>query len=170
MDPKNRNTVKCNLPVEEVAALKELIKLQRERVIMIKSCDKGAGIMILDFKTYMQACYEHLLEKQTNTQGEENNYYVMVEDYEIDKSKVIIKNILIEALESEIITKEEFTAMDPSNKNLAKFYMNFKVHKPHQPMTAPPPRPIISGSGSITENLGVYVEHHIKNIANKHDT
>ena len=54
VDPKNRNTVKCNLPVEEVAALKELIKLQRERVIMIKSCDKGAGIMILDFKTYMQ--------------------------------------------------------------------------------------------------------------------
>ena len=124
MGPKNRNTVKCNLPVEEVAALKELIKLQRERVIN-KSCDKGAGIMILDFKTYMQACYEHLLEKQTNTQGEKNNYYMMVEDYEIDKSKVISKNILNEALESEIITKEEFTALVPSNKNLAKFYMNF---------------------------------------------
>ena len=28
----------------------------------------------------------------------------------------------------------------------------------------------MSGSGSITENLGVYVEHHIKHIANKHDT
>ena len=33
---------------------------------------------------------------------------------------------------------------------------------------APPTRPIISGSGSITENLGVYVDYHLKQIANKH--
>ena len=58
--------------------------------------------------------------------------------------------------------------MDPTEKKLSKFYMTFKVHKPHQPMTAPPPRPIICGSGSITENIGAYVEYHIKDIANKH--
>ena len=46
--------------------------------------------------------------------------------------------------------------------------MTFKVHKPHQPMTAPPPRPFISGSGSITENIGAYVEYHIKDKSNKH--
>ena len=37
-------------------------------------------------------------------------------------------------------------------------------------MTAPPPRPIISRSGSFTENLGVFVEHYIKYIANKHSS
>ena len=73
-----------------------------------------------------------------------------------------------EALDKNTITKEEFIAMDPTDKKLSKFYMTFKVHKPHQPMTAPPPRPIISGSGSITENIGAYVEYHIKDIANKH--
>ena len=46
MDPRNRNEEKCNLPREEINALKELITLQRERVITIKPCDKGAGIMI----------------------------------------------------------------------------------------------------------------------------
>ena len=51
--PRNRNPVKCNLPEEEIAALKELIRLQRERVIIIKPCDKGAGIIILDFKLYL---------------------------------------------------------------------------------------------------------------------
>ena len=46
--------------------------------------------------------------------------------------------------------------------------MTFKVHKPHQPMTASPPRPFISGSGSITENIGAYVKYHIKDKSNKH--
>ena len=77
---------------------------------------------------------------------------------------------MLEGLDNKIISEEEFKAMDPSEKSLAKFYMTFKVHKAHTPMTAPPPRPIISGSGSITENLGVYIEHHIKDIANKHDS
>ena len=60
--------------------------------------------------------------------------------------------------------------MDPSKKNISKFYTNFKVHTPHTPMTAPPPRPIISGSGSMTENIGIYVEHNIKHMANKYDS
>ena len=48
-DPRNINKEGCNLPVNEINALKELIKLQKERVIIIKACDKGAGIMILNF-------------------------------------------------------------------------------------------------------------------------
>ena len=35
MDPKNRNEVKCNPPLEELSALKELIRLQKERVFII---------------------------------------------------------------------------------------------------------------------------------------
>ena len=61
MDPRNRNIEKCNLPVAEVQALKELISLQKERVIVIKACDKGSGIIILDFDKYLKACYDHLL-------------------------------------------------------------------------------------------------------------
>ena len=32
----------------------------------------------------------------------------------------------------------------------------------------PPPRPIDSGSGSITENISLFVNSHIKDLANKH--
>ena len=63
-DPKNRNREHCNLPTDELNALKELINLQKERQIVIKACDKGAGIIILNFNDYMQACYKHLLSKQ----------------------------------------------------------------------------------------------------------
>ena len=42
MDPRNRNEEKCNLPQEEINALKQLVRLQRERIITIRPCDKGA--------------------------------------------------------------------------------------------------------------------------------
>ena len=48
MDHRNRNNISCNLPQDEIQALKDLIKLQKEKVIVIKPCDKGAGIIILD--------------------------------------------------------------------------------------------------------------------------
>ena len=64
MDPQNRNQTKSNLPSEELKALKELIRLQRERQISIKPNDKGAGIMILNFDEYLEVCNEHLASKQ----------------------------------------------------------------------------------------------------------
>ena len=85
-------------------------------------------------------------------------YYKKVEDIELDRAKARIKNTLEEALENNIITEEEFRALNPDDKNPSKFYCNFKIHKPHAFMTTPPPRPIISGSGSITENIGIFVE------------
>ena len=47
--------------------------------------------------------------------------------------------------------------MKPREKEAAKFYCNFKVHKEHEHMKAPPVRPIISGSGSALENVGKFV-------------
>ena len=54
------------------------------------------------------------------------------------------------------------------DKDPAKFYCTFKVHKDHVPMTAPPPRPIVSGSGSTTENIAAFVDHHIKDVSRQH--
>ena len=42
------------------------------------------------------------------------------------------------------------------------------MHKNYKHKTAPPPRAIISGSGSITENASLFVQHHIKNISTSH--
>ena len=68
-DPKNRNEENCNFPIDELNALKELIDLQKERKIVIKPCDKGAGIIILNFNEYMQACYDHLVSKTAENQS-----------------------------------------------------------------------------------------------------
>jgi hypothetical protein len=59
-DRRNCNQAEDNLPVEELAALKDLINLQKNKKIVIKACNKGAGILILDFNDYLKACYQHL--------------------------------------------------------------------------------------------------------------
>ena len=84
-----------NLPPEEIQALDQLIQLQKNRVITIKPCDKGAGIILLDFEDYKK-----------------------VDDNLIEETKAKIKEVLEEGLKNEFITNEEMEAMDPSDKNL----------------------------------------------------
>ena len=69
LDPRNRNKSECNIPPGEVLALKTLVRLQRERVIKIMACDKGAGIIILNFEEYLKSCYEHLESVQKQADG-----------------------------------------------------------------------------------------------------
>ena len=50
MDPRNRNQEKLNLPQEELNSLKELMKLQKERVIIIKAAYKGQELLFYILK------------------------------------------------------------------------------------------------------------------------
>ena len=52
------------------------------------------------------------------------------------------------------------------DKNPAKFYQLFKVHKTHIPGDTPPSRPIISGSGSYTENISLFVDSFLTPLSN----
>jgi hypothetical protein len=164
--------VPSNLPQSEILAMKELIKLQKEKTIVIKPCDKGAGIIILDYVVYMRACYEHLNAEKDMGDGEVKKYYLMVDNIELEKTKSKIRNIVQEGLENDILllSKEEHDVMIADDREAAKFYCTFKVHKKHEPMTAPPPRPIVSGSGSTTENIAAFVDFHTKEISNKHQS
>ena len=142
------------------AALKDLIRLQKEKTIVIKPCVKGAGIIILNFTEYMRACYSHLASLQADNQP----YYTQVNSLEVSRTQNIIENTLKEALEKKIITGKEYNGMVADDKDPGRFYCTFKVHKPYEHGKAPPERPIISGSGSITEGIATHVNHHIKEI------
>ena len=106
-DPRNRNKEGCNLPVNEINALKELIKLQKERVIIIKACDKGARIMILS-------------KTESN-----RSYYSKVEPCEVERTKKKIGQVLKEGLEDKITSKEEHGAMVANDQNPGWFYRKF---------------------------------------------
>ena len=91
-DPQNRNMAKSNLPPSQAKALKELIQLQRDKQIIIKRCDKGAGVIILDYTDYIKACNEHLDMKHTEENGKETPFYSKVGPEDLEKSK--LKSIL----------------------------------------------------------------------------
>ena len=94
-------------------------------------------------------------------------YYEPVDEFALERARKTISDTLKEALENEIITKDEFTIMNPKDKNASKFYCNFKVHKQTEHGQIPV-RPIISGSGAITEKISLFIEHHIKELSMKH--
>ena len=116
---------------------------------------KKAGIVILNFEDYIKVCHDHLLSSILNQNSEEEQamYYKAVDEFALDIARNKIKGVIEEAFENKIITKEEFSAMSPDDKGAAKFYCNLKVHKQKDHKELPPVRPIISGSGSVTENI-----------------
>ena len=116
----------------------------------------------------MRACYQHLTSEKIMGNGESKQYYLKVDDIELDRTKSKIRCVVQEGLDNDILSKEEYESMIADDKEAAKFYCTFKVHKSHEPMIAPPPRPILSGSGSATENIAAFVDHHIKDISKQH--
>ena len=75
----------------------------------------------------------------------------------------IISTISTFGLKEQIISQHEFNEMIPEDKNAGRFYFNFKVHKSYTHI--PPLRPINSGSGSVTENISLFVNHYIKDLS-----
>ena len=167
VDPKNRHKIESDIPKEELNALNALVKLQRDRKIVIKQCDKGAGVIILNFEDYMKAANEHLKEKIKDKDGNEKPYYKQVNESKFEEAKDKLLQLLQTGYDNEIISKQEFDAMCPIGKTTSRFYCNFKIHKPHQHI--PPVRAIISGSGSILENPSKYVDYFLKDLATKHE-
>ena len=61
------------------------------------------------------------------------------------------------------MSREEYTGMLPPDKVIpGRFYGTFKVHKSYAHGKAPPIRGILSTSGTLLENIAIYVEHHVK--------
>ena len=66
---------------------------------MIKACDKGAGIIILNFNDYMPACYKHLLSKTANNKP----HFSQVDDFAVERTQKKINSILEEGIEESLI-------------------------------------------------------------------
>ena len=110
----------------------------------------------------MESCLNELSNQQLQENGTLNPYYVQVEETEVEETKKQIKSVLDTAADKNFITAEELKAMLADDKNPAKFYQLFKVHKTHIPGDTPPSRPVISGSGSYKENISLFVDSFLK--------
>ena len=61
-----------------------------------------------------------------------------INEFALEEAKVKILKVLEEAFENQIITKDDFSSMNPNDKEAAKFYCNFKVHKQVEHNVIPP--------------------------------
>ena len=139
-----------NTTLQEKSALNNLKKNQS---IVIKPCDKGGGICIMNTEDYLTKIHTHLQDRNTYKPLTYNPTSVIVNDtctligyihsqYTIDKA-----------------TKEFL--LSPKNTRTPLFYGLPKIHKPGCPL-----RPIVSGrDGGLTVHLSAYVTHFIQPLA-----
>ena len=69
---------------------------------------------------------------QAQPDGRVLKYYRRADSLEMEVAKEKILEILEGGIDNEHLTKDEFEAMDPRDKDLGKFFAMFKVYKEHQ--------------------------------------
>ena len=105
-------------------ALKDLINLQKTRQIVIKPCDKGAGIIICNYDDYVSSCKKDLKEKSPNNEPT----YSKITEKDLNTAKSQITDTLNSAHKAQQISNHELKEMLPTDKKAGKFYHIFKVH------------------------------------------
>ena len=150
MDIKEEGQNFSNLSIDEQRALKNL---QNDKSIIIKSADKGSGVVVWDKDDYL---------KEAEQQLSDSNTYEKI-DYDpsselTDKiSKCLEKIGRRQELDPEIL---QFFYVD--NPKLGRFYLLPKIHKRLKNV---PGRPVISNSGYFTENISAYLDYHLQPLA-----
>jgi hypothetical protein len=147
-----------NLPREERQALNSI----RSRTdIIIKPADKGSAVVVMDRQKYIDEAMNHLDNR--------NNYATLDSDPSNTFSQQI-QLTLDDMHQRTQLSDKAYKFLSPTNCSAARFYLLPKIHKPGNPG-----RPIISGNGSPTENISLFVDNFIKPLVSKvpsyiHDT
>lgn len=128
---------------EEWAALKNL---EKDHQITIKPSDKGGNIVVMDTDAYISMCEKLLRDKTT--------YEILSSDPTV-QYKEELKTILVQAKNDQLISPAEMDFMLPTYPIRACFYALPKLHKGTSPLKG---RPIVAGIGSLTQNVGIYVD------------
>jgi len=138
-----------NLSKQERAALKELAS---DKSLVIKSADKGSGIVIEDTSNYIKDGLDHLAE-------EINSDPTKPVAQAINKFAHTIANKGI----VDSITKEFLEFKETAMPRTQQLYFLKKIHKNHIAV-----RPIVSGSGGPTEKISqlvdIQLQHFVPNV------
>ncbi|CAN7939219.1 unnamed protein product [Ixodes hexagonus] len=149
-DPKK---FRQNISKDERAAMKAL----SERTdIIIKPADKGGAVVVLNKTDYLEEGMRQLNDR---------SFYKPLDTDPTDEYKAILKNTLQQLNQTKMLDDRTFRALISLHPRPGTFYTLPKIHKPNNPG-----RPIISGIGTVTENLSSYVDSLIKEIPKSFDS
>ena len=149
-----------NLPVDQVAALKELKKQQDQRKIVIKPNDKMGGQSVMNTEDYVKKVEEMLSATFVDENNEEQRYYKgPIAGMYVDQHFNHIKKYLEGSAKSGIITESDAKNLLPKEPTPGRFYGLVKNQKGiPDGEKIPPLRPVVSGSGSNTEMISWMVD------------
>ena len=165
------NESQPNMPLEVWAGGQDLVTLQKERVIIIKPSDKTGGINILPFDAYVKVMGDKLTQTYVAPDGTTKPKYVKVTKKDLKLQHQRIEKLVEKGVDKGFICPEDAALMVPPEPAAGRLYGLVKDHKPVNPETGIPPlREVISGSGSNTEMVSAYADHHIKSYVKKLET
>lgn len=134
----NANTKSDNLTTKEKQALEQL---SNNPDLVIKPSAKGGNIVLMSNDKYISMCIKIL----NNT-----DWYKPIKVETITRFNEEFYILVDRALNNNIITNQLWKFVRTPFPVIPTFYSLPKIHKNR---TDPPGRPIVSGNGSITENL-----------------
>lgn len=120
--------------------------LRKNDKIVIRSADKGGGVVIQDFIHYKREAYNILYD---------TDYYEPIWDDPFPHLNKSVQLHIRTGLENEVISKDEFRFHNIQLPSKPVFYHLPKIHKD---LANPPGRPIISGVNSAMSNFSRYLD------------
>ena len=142
---KTRN----NLSQRQRIALR---KLRKRNDIIIKKADKGSKVVIQDRQEYIDTGLEHLSDKNTYSELEEDQTKQVAEE--------VTQTVRGMYQEGHIDKPTAEYLLPPPMVRTQEMYFLKKIHK--NPPTA---RPIVSGCDGPTENISAYLDHWLQPLA-----
>ncbi len=132
-------------------AYETLVQLSKSDTLIVKPCDKGGAIAIMDQSDYQSEAFRQLTDRKN---------YLEIESPNSDATTSTIYAIVNEMYESGEIDDDTYTYLQGSTKpRTPHFYLLPKIHK-----TNHPGRPILSGNDGPTERISQYLDHFLRPI------
>ena len=169
------NKVHQNLTKEQESAITTLKQEQKSRNICIKPNDKNGGCSVMNTNDYIKQCEAMLYATYKDDKGEEQTYYRTDVPKEVLRhhwSK--IKDAVDVGKQAGYISVGDAAAMVPEEPKPGRFYGLVKNHVDKESWpdgsVIPPLRPVVSGSGSNTENISLFIDEFAKREVPKLDS
>ena len=162
-----KKSFKRNITPEEVTALNDLKEAQEDGLIRLSAADKGGGIALMSTEVYVEEMMKQHLNSVHEDESGVHQFYEMASMNGVRQLCQDIKSVLEEGVKAKFISKSDMKAMDPPEK-VGRLYGLVKVHKPvKEGHTLPPLRPVVSGSGCVTEKISEFIDLCIKDQVKK---
>lgn len=145
---KRQYKVYNNMSKLERDALKEL---NNDKTVVVRPADKGGAIILQNTADYEQEIYRQLGD---------THFYRKLSNDPTKTFLTLVHNKLQFWFDKGEINKSEFGFMKNEFPVTPVIYTLPKVHKSHTPPLLG--RPIVSGIGSLTSNVSMFVDHCIK--------